>query len=512
MKVVTGEQMREIDRITIEERGIAGFELMERAGRAVARQICERLEPESVAVVCGKGNNGGDGFIAATEFHKRGIEAVVYVLFDPSEARGDAMKAFGAIPDEVRVEHPRDMEAFAANLARFDVVVDAILGTGLKGPVRGPLAEAIEAVNRAGANIVSVDIPSGLGAGAAGDEETGGICIQANLTIAIGLPKLGTVLDPGVRTTGLVSIADIGFPSDLLEDPRIETNLLTTEAMRDALPTRDPSGHKGTFGRVLILGGSEGMSGAAILAARSAVRSGTGLVYCAYPRPLGTVMESQLVEPVKIPLAGDAPWFEGSQASGALEEAARVDAVALGPGLGVRPETGEFVRAVVKDIAKPLVVDADALNILAEDVSILRDRQGPTIITPHPGEAGRLLGCSTEKIQSDRLGAARRLSAELNLVAVLKGSQTIVATPDGQLYINPTGNTGLAKGGSGDVLTGLIAGLLAQGCEPGVAAQLGVFVHGVAADRAAEDLGVRAMTPQDVIEALGRAFVFIERG
>lgn len=512
MKVVTGEQMREIDRVTIEERGIAGFELMGRAGRAVARQICERLEPESVAIVCGKGNNGGDGFIAAAEFHKRGVEAVVYVLFDPSEARGDAMKAFGAIPDEVRVEHPRDMEAFAANLARFDVVVDAILGTGIKGPVRGPLTEAIEAVNRAGVNIVSVDIPSGLGAGVAQDEDACGPCIQANLTIAIGLPKLVTVLDPGVRTTGLVSIADIGFPGDLLEDPGIETNLLTVEAMRDALPARDPSGHKGTFGRVLILGGSEGMTGAAILAARSAVRSGTGLVYCAYPRPLGVVMESQLVEPVKIPLAGDSPWFVGSQARGAIEEAARVDAVALGPGLGLRPETGKFVRTVAREISKPLVIDADALNLLAEDLSVLRNRDAPTIITPHPGEAGKLLGCSTAQVQSDRLGAARRLSIELDVVAVLKGSQTIVATPDGQRYINPTGNTGLAKGGSGDVLTGLIAGLLAQGCEPAEAARLGVFIHGVAADRAAESLGVRAMTPQDVIESLGRAFVFIERG
>lgn len=507
MKVVNGAQMRRIDEITINERGVAGATLMDRAGKAVAREVMERFHPDSVAVVAGKGNNGGDGFVTARALQRMGVKSTVYLLFDPEEARGDALDAFKKLPPEVSVERVGEAQELREKLIQYDVVIDAILGTGVRGPVEGFLADAIHAINACKTSVISVDIPSGL---TADGKQSGGPHVRATLTITIGLPKLGIALDPGMRSAGTVSIADIGFPSDLLEDPSITTNLLTLDAMAEALPARDPSGNKGTFGRILILGASEGMTGAAILSARAAVRSGAGLIYSAYPRPLGAILEAQLIEPVKRPLAGTQRWFTGAHAKAALAEAEKVQAVALGPGIGQRAPTAEFVSAIVRGVRAPMVIDADGLNLLGANTKLLKTRPGPTIITPHPAEAARLLKVPVQKIQENRLTAFIDFSFQNNVYVVLKGSQTVITAPDGQRYINPTGNSGLAKGGSGDVLTGLIAGLLAQGCAPLTAAQLGVFLHGVAADRAAADIGVRALTPSDVIEYLGKAFLYVE--
>lgn len=514
MKIVTPDQMRGIDNVSIHERGIPGAELMDRAGKAVAREVVDRFAPESVAVLAGKGNNGGDGFVAARTLHRMGVKTAVFLLADPADYRGDAQAAFSKMPDEietVRVEAAHDLRE---KLIQYDVVLDGILGTGLRGPVEGFLGEAIEAVNSCQTNVVAIDVPSGLICDGTGDaeapESAASSCVRAQLTITIGLPKVGLVVEPGIRQAGLVTIADIGFPSDLLEDPAITLNLLTEATIAAQLPERNPAGHKGTFGRVLVLGGSEGMTGAAILAARAAVRSGAGLVYSAYPESLGTIMETNLIEPVKRPLRGSALHFEESMAEAALEMASEVDAVALGPGIGRDPSTARFVQAMIERVAAPMVIDADALNLLSGNLDWLRSRPGPTVLTPHPGEAARLLQTSTDAIQASRLTAFTEFAETYGVVTVLKGAQSVVTSPEGQRYLNPTGNSGLAKGGSGDVLTGLIGGLLAQGCSATAAAQIGVFLHGVAADRAADKIGVRAMAPSDLIDYLGEAFRYVE--
>jgi NAD(P)H-hydrate epimerase len=521
MKVVTAQQMRRIDQVTIQDRGIPGAVLMDRAGRGIAREALERFQPESVAVITGKGNNAGDGFVAARELLAHGVATTLFMLRLPEELEGDALDAFQKLPPETKKVIGPGPGTLREHLIQFDLAIDAIFGTGLVGPVKPPFDAIIEAINGAQVNVLSIDIPSGLPSDPVPFSETRnpksenaafGPCVRATVTVTIGLPKLGMIVDPGVRTTGAVVVQDIGFPRDLLADAAIATNLMTPEEARELLPERTPGGNKGTFGRVMVLGGSEGMTGAAILAAQAAARSGVGLVYSCYPHPLGPVMESRLLEPVKLPLGGSVPWFIADHADRALRHAEQMQAVALGPGLGRNPETQAFVREIVRRVRAPLVIDADGLRLLAENLDDLQHRPGPTVLTPHPGEAADLLGCTVAEIEAGRLGAFTDLASTYEVVVVLKGAQTVTTTPDGQRTINPSGNTGLAKGGSGDVLTGLIAGLLAQGCAPGDAARLGVFVHGLAADIAAERDSVRGMIPSDVIDHLGRAFARLERG
>ncbi len=507
LKVVTAAQMRRIDAVAIRERGIPGLELMERAGEAVAREVVERFEPQSVAVVTGKGNNGGDGFVAARLLHQRNVKTTVFALFGADQLSGDALDNSKKLPGDLPVEIISTADSLREPLRGFDVIVDAILGTGLKGPVTGFLADAIEAVNSTRIPVVAVDIPSGLLADSQSVAAPLGPHIRAALTVSMGLPKIGMVLDPGMRSAGVVTVADIGFPDDLLRDPAISASVMEIQDAKAMLPPRPPWGNKGTFGGALILGGSEGMTGAAILAAQAASRSGVGLVYSSYPRPLGEIFESHLIEPVKRPLPGGERWFTATHVKTALRESENVQSVALGPGIGQRPTTAKFVSAMIRGIQAPMVLDADAINLLTSDVNALKCRAGPTILTPHPGELARLLKSSVAEIESNRLDACISLSREFKVVVALKGSQTIITTPDGQRFINPSGNSGLAKGGSGDVLTGLLAGLLAQGCPIADASRLGVFLHGLAADRAAAKLGVRAMTPSDVIANLGNAFL-----
>lgn len=510
MKVVSTEQMRRIDSLTIRERGTPGATLMERAGVAVATEAMDRFEPDSVAVVTGKGNNAGDGFVAAGELMRNGIHTTLYMLCAPEELSGDALAAFQRLGGEITpIIRPRPHE-LRGGLARHELIIDAIFGTGFRGPAESLFAEAIEAINAAGAVVLSIDIPSGL-SGDPAFEQTPGPHVRAAVTVTIGLPKLGLILDPGVRATGSVVVAEIGFPHDLLEDPAISTNLVTMDEARAMLPTRLPSGYKGTFGKVMILGGSEGMTGAAIMAARAASRSGAGLIYAAYPHLLGTIIESQLVEPVKIPLAGEAPWFTADMVGRVLEEAEGMDAVGIGPGTGLHEETKKFMHELIPQLNVPMVIDASGLDHLAHDLDLLHKRTAPTILTPHVGEAHRLLKIPVEEVQRNRLDVFLEFSRRYNVITVLKGAQTVVTEPGGQRYINPTGNSGLAKGGSGDVLTGLIAGLLAQHAPALDAARLGVFLHGLAGDVTAEKLGVRGMIPSDVIGNLGPAFMRLEK-
>lgn len=509
MKVVTAEQMRRIDRITIEERGVPGVRLMEKAGLSVADLISEISEPGPVAVVTGKGNNAGDGFVVARHLVQHHYPVTVFLLSNPDELRGDARTMHEKMPPEVTQVRVRNSQQLRGRLGEFDLIVDAILGTGIQGAVRGFFGEAIEAINAAKLPVVAVDIPSGLPADGGLIE---GPVVRAAHTVTMGLPKLGMLIHPGVEFTGTVTVASLDFPEDLLNDPGITVNLLTEEMICSFLPPRPHDGHKGTFGSLLIVGGSRGMTGAPVLAARAAMRSGVGLVFCATAEDLQPQVAVRLIEALTIPLPTSHPGhLDSAGLPKVAAEAKRMKAIAIGPGTGQGEGTREFVLGAVREIELPMVIDADALNALAGDLDVVRGRKAATVLTPHPGEMARLTGLPTPEVQSDRIGVAKQLAVDLHAVIVLKGAQTIVADVDGSTYINPTGNTGLSKGGSGDVLTGLVGGLLAQKADALHAALCGVFLHGLAADCATETIPPRSMVASDVIEHLPKAFAEIAK-
>jgi len=509
MKVVTAEQMREIDRVTIGQRGVPGAQLMERAGQAVTDDICERFEPDSAAVVAGKGNNAGDGFVVARLLTQRNVRVSVFLLANPEELHGDAKTMYEALPEQLQQVRIEDVSRLREALKDFDLIVDAILGTGVQGPVHGLFGEAIEAINASRLPVLSVDIPSGLPTGGGPVE---GPVVRAAHTVTMGLPKLGMLVHPGVEYTGTVTVAGLDFPEDLLNSPDISIHLLTEGMIREYLPPRPTDGHKGTFGSLLIVGGSQGMTGAIVLASRAAMRSGVGLVYCAMAEALQPQVAARLAEELTIPIPSrDGQSLDLLSLATIAQHAVRMKAVALGPGIGRAEGTERMVRKLVEELQVPMVIDADALNALGGHLDVLYARQAPTILTPHPGEMSRLTSLTVRQVQADRIGTARQLATDFKVIVVLKGAQTIVADPDGTIYINPTGNTGLAKGGSGDVLTGLTAGLLAQGCLPLRSALCGVFLHGLAADLAADTIPPRAMIATDVIEHLPKAFQTIAK-
>ena len=508
MKVVSAAQMREIDRVAIDERLVPSLALMERAGQAVADEIAWRFEPEAVVIVTGKGNNAGDGFVVARLLAERDVQVRCAMLAAPESLAGDAAANYARLPDSVEVRPVAAYEELVESLSDMELIVDAILGTGVTGAVRGLFGEAITALNEAEAPVVAVDIPTGLPTDGG---PLSGPCVCAEVTITIGLPKIGQVVYPGCDYVGQLIVADIGFPSDLLNDEGLKLNIIDKEIARSALPERQRESHKGTYGSCLIVAGSRGMTGAAILAAGSALRSGAGMVFAALPAGLNDIFEANVIEALSLPLASaSGDFLDDDSRDPILREAERMNAVAVGPGLGQQPETQQLVRHLLPALNLPLVIDADGLNALVGHAGLLKQRSTPTIVTPHPGEMARLLGAETKAIQADRLGVAGEFAARYQVHVILKGAQTIIAAPDGQLFINPTGNSALAKGGSGDVLTGLLVGLLAQGASPLAACQLGVFLHGLAGDLAGRRYGVRAALPGDVVDRLGDAFLKIE--
>lgn len=509
MKVVTAAEMREIDRITIEERGVPSLKLMEKAGKAVAEQTIKEYSPWNVAIITGKGNNAGDGFVAARYFSQRKIQVFLYMLADKSELRGDALINYEKLPPEVhqfKVDES-NLSRMAEEIKNDDCIIDAILGTGVQGTVTGFYASAIEAINSAERPVVSVDIPSGL---SADDSYFDGVAMVADQTVTMGLPKLGMVIYPGLEYCGRLRVATLDFPEDLRNSSQWKHNLLLAKEVRSFFPARPANSNKKTFGYVLLIAGSPGMTGAAILAARAAARTGAGLVYVAVPKHCLTAIESQLIEQVKVPLTDiDSGYFCPASFDDLNNLLPKIDAIAIGPGMSQHPECQKFVHLLLEKIVdKPIVLDADGLNAIASMLDLIHSHSAPLILTPHPGEMSRLLGegNTAEDVQRNRIKIARQFAMEHKVTLVLKGARTIIAVPDGEIWINPTGNSGLAKGGSGDILTGLIAGFLAQKIEPIKSALIGVYVHGLAGDITAKILGERAMTPEDVVNNLPRTF------
>ncbi len=518
--VLNAEQMREADRRTIEEIGVPGAVLMENAGTAVARALEQRWpDARRVLVLCGKGNNGGDGFVVA---RRLGPRATVVLLARRDEVQGDArthLQALDASGHPV-VEVP-DVPAWRerrADLAHADLIVDALLGTGLRREPAGLIAEVMSDLAGAGVlrprgvPLVAVDLPSGMSADA-GDVPWP--TLEADLTVTFGALKYAHVLPPACDRVGEMLVADIGIPFSLLAQAQLW--LLEDADARSAYPRRTPDAHKGRFGHVLVVAGSVGKSGAAALCGTAALVGGSGLVTVASPAPVQPVVAATRAELMTEPLPASE---KGGLAEQALEPALALartrQATAVGPGLGTEPGTQAFVRAFVSRGAGPMVVDADGLNALAPasdgKASEALRRAQPTVLTPHPGEAARLLDTTTERVQARRLDAARELAARTGAIVVLKGHRTLVAQPDGPTAVNPTGNPGMATGGTGDVLTGLIAALLARGLDAWPAATAGVYVHGMAGDVAARRRGQEALTAGDLLQAVPLALRRLERG
>lgn len=510
VRVVTAGQMRELDRRATEEYGIPSLVLMENAGLQAALELeraFPRLVRRRVVIVCGKGNNGGDGFVMARHLVNRGIAVEVVLLARQTEPKGDArtnldvIRRLGVPIHEVTTS--QRLEANYTLLERADVVVDAILGTGMTGAATGLVAEAIELLNGCGRPIVALDIPSGLNS----DEGViPGPCTTALCTVTFGLPKRGVILYPAASCAGRVVTVDIGLPRQLLDDPRLDVSLVQVEDVAGALPPRDPNAHKGTYGHVLVLAGSPGKTGAAAMCALSALRIGTGLVTLALPESLNDAMEAKLTEVMTEPLPETAERTVAFTALDRLLELMRgKPAVAIGPGLSTYPETAELVRTVVRGAEAQLVIDADGINALGPNLDMLRTRAIPPILTPHPGELARLLGIDRDEVVRNRIPIAQKVAASFGLYLVLKGARTVIANPEGRVAINMTGNAGMATGGTGDVLTGLIAGLLAQGASADAATKTAVYLHGLAGDLAAEAIGQEAMVASDLMAQIPEA-------
>jgi len=513
MKVLTAAQMVEIDRQAIEELELPGRVLMENAGRSVAEAIAARV-PELtpthsrgkrpvVVVVAGKGNNGGDALVAARHLQNRGAEVRAFILAErgrlpPAPAANAAVLEGVGSPVEY-LPDGADLERLSAALSEAEIVIDGLLGIGIKGAVRGYYGEAIELINRAGKMVVAVDLPSGLEADSGRVE---GPCVKADLTVTMALPKLGLLLYPGRAYVGELAIAEVGYPRVILDSYSSKMELIDRELVARLLPPRRPDSHKGTYGKVFVVAGSRGYTGAAALAAESALRAGAGLVTLGIPASLNPILEEKLTEVITHPL----PDSDGSLAYEALEEVESFlktqDALALGPGLSRSPETARLVQELVRRLSLPTVIDADGINNLSDDPAILKRAQAPLILTPHPGELSRLIEKSIKEIERDRVGTAREVAAEFEVILVLKGVPTVIALPSGFTYINSTGNSGLASGGSGDVLTGLIGGFLGQGLKPEEAAVCGVYLHGLIADRLREEKGERGMIAGDLVEKM----------
>ncbi len=488
MKLVCVDEMREMDRRTIQEWGLPGMVLMENAGRRVV-DACEgllaELPPGRVVIAAGRGNNGGDGFVVARWLHWQGRDVEVCLLPAGRDLSGDAATNYAfARRMGVPIHEQADRELLDERLREAALIVDAVLGTGISGEVRGAARQAIEAMNAAEAPVVAVDIPSGL------DADTGrilGDAVWAHTTVTMAIPKVGLYQYPGRERCGEIIVAAIGIARQLTESQELPTNLTTRADAEWMLPGRAPDMHKGDAGRLLIVAGAAGMTGAAAMTGLAATRSGAGLVHIACPESLNDILESICTEVLTRPVP------ETQQRSLALDAeepivqfAEGAHAMVLGPGLSQNPETAELARRLAARIELPMVIDADGLNAFAGRVGELRERPGPTVLTPHPGEMSRLTGDAVAEIQGDRLKSARGLAERTGCVVLLKGAGTVIAAPDGEAWVNPTGNEGLASGGTGDVLSGMIGAFLAGGSTALAAAVAGAFYHGRAADVAAE--------------------------
>jgi NAD(P)H-hydrate epimerase len=509
MKIVTAAEMREIDRASTERFGVPSLTLMENAGTAVAQFILENYsDAQRITIVCGKGNNGGDGFVVARKLHLVGRVVEVLLLAAPGELKGDAAAMFERLPVRpVVIQNAQELRAESSrSLGNCGLIVDALLGSGFKPPVKGMYGDVIAAMNRSGKPVVAVDIPSGANSDQATAQPGEGI-VRADAIVTFTAPRPAHVY--GELTRGPATVVPIGSPDAAIES-KLKLEVTTARDLASFLAPRPRDSNKGMYGHVLIVGGSLGKSGAAAMAGMAALRAGTGLATVAtaksaLPNVAGFAAEL-MTEP--LPEIDTGGIGAASVKNGKLQQlASTMTVVAIGPGIGRHPETLEFVQEAVRTLKCPLVIDADGLNAFDGKTELLDGSKRALVLTPHPGEMSRLAGISTKAVQADRLNVARSFAREHRLVLVLKGNLTIIALPDGAAWVNPTGNPGMATGGTGDILTGMTAGILAQmPNDTARAAVAAVYLHGLAGDVAAESVGEHSLVATDLLTGLPEAF------
>lgn len=512
MLLVSANQMQEMDKETIESFGIPGRVLMENAGRGAFDFLVNRyddLKNKKAAVFAGRGNNGGDGFVIARYLIEKQIHVTVFLLSAKDRISGDARinldlfqklclhSEFGEI---IEVPDADSFQQYRYRMHHQDLFIDAILGTGLNSDVRGFFKDAIELMNNSSTPVFSIDIPSGL------HSDSGkplGTAVRADATAAFAFAKAGHILFPGNKYCGALKIIDIGIPAYIAEKKKILLSLIEPHDISTMFPVRPFESHKGTFGHLLILAGSIGKTGAAALCANAAKRCGTGRVTLGVAKSINNVLEPQVIEPMTHPLPEKKKGILTDHCLDSIEKISRgKQALAIGPGMGTHNDTKSLIEKIVKTFEIPLIIDADGINCLTRRPEILKHKKAPVIITPHPGEMSRLCHISTTQVQSDRVGTARRFSNENNTIVVLKGAQTIISMPDGKVFICPTGNPGMASGGMGDVLTGMIAGFCAQGFLPENACIAGVYIHGLCGDILSRKFGSFGFVAGDIIQII----------
>ena len=502
MKVSSISEMRALDREAIEGFGIPEDLLMENAGEAACVVLGREVgvAGKSFVVVCGVGNNGGDGFVVARRLHAGGAAVNVVVVGGENRLRGAALKnrqTLSRLP--VKVDTLKEIDPLAADLAACDVVVDALLGTGLSRPVAGLQREVIERINDSGKTVLSLDVPSGI------HGDTGAVmsvAVRADLTVTFGLPKRGNLLWPGFGHCGKLYVSPLSFPPSMIEAADLQV------AVNDPvpLPPRDPQGHKGTFGDALFIAGAGSYFGAPYLAALSFLKAGGGYARLAAPAAMTPFLAIQGSEIVFVPQQETPAGSIGiGNKAALLDLAAGVDFLVLGPGLSLDAESQQLARELAAELSKPLLIDGDGITAMCGESSILANRHQPTILTPHTGEMARLTGRSANEVEADRIAAVQETAARLRALIVLKGAHSLIATPDGQVFINLSGNSGMATPGSGDVLTGAIAAMFGLGLAIPEAVRMGVFVHGVAGDLAAAETGADGLVASDILQALPAA-------
>ncbi|MCI1696929.1 NAD(P)H-hydrate dehydratase [Aneurinibacillus aneurinilyticus] len=508
MYVVSTQQMRDIDRFTIEQIGIPSLVLMENAGVAVVREIEKRWSTGAVVVLAGPGNNGGDGLVIARHLLNKRRDVKVWIFGEEKKRSDDCKRQLEIMQNcgyAVNVWTQKSEEAVQTDIKQATVIVDALLGTGTKGELRPPYPFILEKLKDCPGEVLAVDIPTGVNSDTG---EAAQYTVQANVTVTFAFPKWGHFLYPGADYIGELVVSDISIPLRAIDEFLLRDMVLTKEQLRKELPERRAFSHKGTYGHALILAGSKEMTGAPVLSASAGLRAGCGLLTLAVPESAFPIVASKINEPV----FWEWPAEEGRFACGShtllRQRIASFDVVAIGPGLSTWKGGNNWLRKIINMVDVPLILDADALNLLSENLSILYEKKGQIVLTPHPGEMGRLCGCSAVEIERDRVGYARSFAQDYEVYVVLKGTYTLIATPNGKVFINTTGTAALAKGGTGDVLTGMLAGMLAQKVaqdetiEAGI--QLAVYLHGIAG-RICSEKSIHATLAGDIIDNIGPA-------
>jgi NAD(P)H-hydrate epimerase len=505
LKVALSDEMKMIDRIAIEKYGIPGVVLMENAGKSVVDEIIKEFGfNANFTVVCGRGNNGGDGFVIARHLYDKGFKVKVFIVGDMKGIKGDSLINLNIIinmgVDIREIISDDDLMKLKETVIDYPIVIDALFGTGLNKDVQGIRERIINIINRYSKYTFAVDIPSGIGGN---DGKVYKAAIRANKTITFALPKCGNLIYPGAEYNGKLIIKNIGIPNKIIENIELSHNLIDLGIIKYNLPSRRKNTHKGNYGKANIIAGSSGMTGAAILTCKSALRTGLGLLRLYIGESLNHIVKTSIPEIITVPLREIRKGVIGiNHIDRIISDTKEASVLTIGPGCGNTAEVSEIIKQVIANVEVPIILDADGLNGLSKNIEWLSEKKTKIIITPHIGEMSRLTGIEIEEIQENLIKVARDFSQNWGVIVVLKGASTIIASPEGEVFINIKGNPGMATAGSGDVLTGIITGLVAQGLDPLEAAVTGVYIHGVTGDRVARDKGEYGLLAGDMVECI----------